>query len=177
MQWTVNGDNVALGQHFLQVVHASASNFLLNLGFQRLIVEVQQFLAVEWLESAQHTLANTPNSDCTNNLVFKVIFIFSNSGNIPVATGNLFVSWNEVANECEDGHEHMLCHRYDVGAGHFRDSDTTIGFVCGIEVNVVRSNAGGNGELELLSFSQSFGGQVTWMEADGNERLAQVSCR
>lgn len=76
---------------------------------------------------------------------------------------------DEVANEGEDSHEDMLCHRHDVGASHFRDGDTTVGFVCSIEVNVVRSNAGGDGKLELLSFGESLSGQVAWMEADSNE--------
>ena len=173
MQRAVDGDNVALGQHFLQVVHTSASNLLLNLGFQRLVIKVKQLLAVEWLESPQHTLANAPNSNCTYNLVLEVILVLSNSSDIPVSTRHLLVSWDEVANKGEDSHENMLCHRYDVGTSHFSDGDTTIGFVRGIQVNVVRSDASGNGELELFSFSESLGGQVTWMEAEGNKRSAQ----
>ena len=172
VQRAIDGNHVALGQHFLQVVHTSASNLLLNLRFQRLVVEVKQLFAIEGLESSQYTLANAPNSDCTYNLVLKVIFVLSNSGNVPVAAGNLFVSWDEVADEREDSHENMLCHGHDVGASNFSNGNTTIGFVCGIEVNVIRSNAGGNGELKLLSFSESFGRQVTWMEAERNEESA-----
>ena len=169
VQWAVDGDNVALGQHFLQVIHTSASNLLLNLGFERLVIEVQQLLAVEWLESPQHTFTNTPNSDRTYNFVLEVVFILRNSGNVPVSTGDLLVCWDEVANQGEDSHENMLCHRYDVGTSHFGDGDTTIGFVRGIQVNVVRSNASGNGELELFCFCESLGGQITWMEAEGKE--------
>ena len=66
----------------------------------------------------------------------------------------------------------MLCHRYDVGASHFSDDDTPIGLVGSIKVDVIRSNAGGDCEFELLSFSEPFGGEVTWMEANSNERLA-----
>lgn len=174
MQRAVDGDDVALGQHFLQVIHTSASNLLLNLRFKGLVIEVQQLLAVEGFESSQHTLANTPNSDCTYDLVLKVIFVLSNSGDVPVPTSDLLVSWNKVANKGKDSHEDMLCHGYHVGPSHFSDDDPTIGLVCGIEVNVVRSNAGSDGELELLSFGEPFGSQVTWMEADSNEQLAQT---
>lgn len=177
VQRTVDGDNVALSQHFLQVVHTSASNFILNLRFEGLVIEVQQLLAVERLESSQHTLANTPNSDCTYNLVLQVIFVLRNRGDVPVSTRDLLVSWDEVANKGENSHENMLCHGYDIGASHFSDSDTTVGLVCGIKVDMVRSNAGGDGELELFSFSESFGGQVAWMEADGNEQSAQAFWR
>lgn len=134
-----------------------------------MVIEVQQLLAVEWLESSQHTLANPANSDRTYNLALKIIFVLSNSGYIPVSTRDLLMGWDEVANEGEDSHEDMLCHRHDVGASHFGDGDTTVGLVCSIEVNVVRSNAGGDGKLELLSFGESLGGQVAWMEADSNK--------
>lgn len=69
----------------------------------------------------------------------------------------------------------MLRHRYNVGASHFSDGDTSIGLVCSIEVDVIRSNAGGDCELELLSFSEPFSGEVTWMETDSSERLASMS--
>ena len=79
------------------------------------------------------------------------------------------MSWNKVANEGEDGHEDMLCHRYDIGTSDFSDRDATVGFVPGIKVNVVRSNAGSDGKFELLSFSESIGCQVTWVEANSNK--------
>ena len=174
MQRAVDGDHVALGQHFVQVVHTSASNLLLNLRFKRLVIEVKQLLAIEWLESSQHTLANTPNSDCTYNFVLQVILILGNSGDVPVSTRDLLVSWDKVANKRENSHENMLCHGHNIGASHFGDRDATVRFVRGVEVNMVRSNTGGDGELEILSFSESFSGQVTWMEAD-EEQSAPTS--
>lgn len=62
----------------------------------------------------------------------------------------------------------MLCHRYNIGASYFSDGDTAICFICGIEVNVIRSNAGGNGDFEFLGLSKSFRGEVSWMKADDN---------
>lgn len=153
MQRTVDGDNVALTQHLRQVVDTSASNLFLNLRFKRLIIKVQQLLAIKWLESSQHTFANAPNSDCTYNLILEVIFVLSNSGDIPVSARDLLVSGDEIANKGENGHENMLCHGDDVRPSHFSDGDTTVSLVCGIEVDMVRANTGGNGELELLSLS------------------------
>lgn len=66
----------------------------------------------------------------------------------------------------------MLRHRHDIRASHFSNGDTAVGLVCGIEVNVIRSNAGGDCEFELLSFSEPFGSEVAGMEADSNKELA-----
>ena len=174
VQRAVDGDYVTLGQHLLQIIHTSAPNLLLNFGFKRLVIEIQQLLAVEGLQSPQHTFANAPNSDCTHYFVLKIIFVLGNGGDVPVSTRNLFVSWDEVANKGEDSHEHMLCHRHDVRASDLSDCDATVSLICSIQVNVIRSNAGCDREFELLSFSKPFGGQVTWMEADSNGKLAQL---
>jgi hypothetical protein len=55
--------------------------------------------------------------------------------------------------------------RYNVGASDFGNSDTTVGLVCGIEVNVVRSDTSSDGELEVLSLSQALGREVSRVEA------------
>ena len=168
MQRTVDRDYITLSQHLFQVIYTSASNFFLNLRLERLVVKVQQLLAVKWLESSQHAFADTPDSDCAHDLVLEIVFVLCNGGDIPVSTRNLLMSWNKVANEGEDGHENMLCHGYDIGTSDFSNRDATVGFVPGIKVNVVGSNAGSNGKFELLSFSESFGGQVPWVEANSN---------
>ena len=158
VQRTVDGDYITLSQHLFQVIYASASNFFLNLRLERLVVKVQQLFAIKWLESSQHTFANTPDSDCAHDLVFEIVFVLCNGGDIPVSTRNLLMSGNKVANEGEDGHENMLCHGHNIGTGDFSDRDATVSFVPGIKVNVVGSNARSDGKFELLSFSESFGG-------------------
>ena len=172
MQRTVDGDYITLSQHLVQVIYASTSNLFLNLRLERLVVKVQQLLAVKWLESSQHAFANTPDSDRAHDLVLEIVFVLRNGGDIPVSTRNLLMSWNKVANEGEDGHENMLCHGYDIGTSDFSDRDATVGFVPGIKVDVIGSNARSDGKFELLSFSESFGGQVPWVEANSNTRLA-----
>ena len=168
MQRTVDGDYITLSQHLFQVIYTSAANFFFNFRLERLVVKVQQLLTVKGLKSSQHALADTPDSNCAHDLVLEIVFVLRNGGNVPVSTRDLLMSWNKVANECENGHENMLCHGYDIGTSDFSDRDATIGFVPSIEVNVVGSNARSDGKFELFSFSESFGGQITWVEADSN---------
>ena len=59
----------------------------------------------------------------------------------------------------------MLGNGDDIGASHFSDGDTAVGLVGGIEVDVVRSNTGSDGDLQLLCLGQSLGSEVTRMEA------------
>lgn len=61
----------------------------------------------------------------------------------------------------------------DVGAGDFGDGDTAIGLVCGIEVDVVGTDPGGDGELELFGFGKTFSGEVAGMEAVGGRESSQ----
>ena len=161
----VDGDDIALGQHLFQSVHASATNLLLNLRFEWLVVEVEEFLAVERLESSQDTLSNTSNSNSTDDFTLKIVLVLCSRGNIPVSGLDLLVRGNEVADKGEDGHDDMFGNRHDVGASHFSNRNAAVGFVGSIEVNMVRSNTGGDCDLELLGLGEAFSGQVTGMEA------------
>lgn len=58
----------------------------------------------------------------------------------------------------------MLSHRDDVAAGDFSNSDSAIGFVGSIQVNVVRADASGDGDLETLGLGQTLCGEVTGVE-------------
>jgi hypothetical protein len=61
----------------------------------------------------------------------------------------------------------------DVGAGDFGDGDAAVGLVGGVQVDVVRADTSGDGELELLGLGQAFGSEVTGVEAV----KMVVSCR
>ena len=122
----VDGHDVALRQHFLQAVHAPAADLLFDLGLERLVVEVQQFLAVEGLESSQHTLADAANGDGADDFVLEVVFVLGDGGDVPVASLNLFVSGHEVADQGEDGHYDVLGDGDDVRAGDFGHGDAAI---------------------------------------------------
>jgi hypothetical protein len=62
----------------------------------------------------------------------------------------------------------------DVGASNLGDSNTAVGLVRGIEVDVVRSNTSSNGKLQVLSLGQTLGGKVTWVETVDRDLLADV---
>ena len=58
----------------------------------------------------------------------------------------------------------MLGDRDNVRASHFGDGDTAIGFVCSIEIDVVRSNTGCDGDLKLLRLLETLSGEVARVE-------------
>lgn len=58
----------------------------------------------------------------------------------------------------------MLSNGDNIGASHLGDGDTAVGFVGGIEVDVVRANTSSDGELELLRLLETLLGEVAWVE-------------
>ena len=165
----VDGDNITLSEHLLEVLDAAAANLLLGLGGEGLVVKVEKLLAVEGLEAAEHTLTDTADSDGTDDLALKVELVLSDGGNIPVAVLDLLVGGDEVADEEEDGHDDVLSDGDDVGASDFGNGDTTVGSVGGVEVNVVGTNTGSDGELEVLGLGQALCGEVTGVEGSGDD--------
>jgi len=174
MQRAVDGDYIALAQHLLKRFHASASDFFFDLGFERLVVKVQQFLAVERFESAQNTFTDTAHSHCANSLALEIKFVLRGRGNIPLSRLDLLVRGDEVADESEDGHDDVFCHGDNVGAGDFRDGNSSIGIVGCVEVDVVRADSSCYGELEFLGFLESLRSEVTWMESVTRARRQSV---
>jgi hypothetical protein len=168
----VDGDNVTLGKQLLEGVNAAASNLLLLLIGKGLVVEVEKLLAVEGLEAAEDTLTNAADSDGTDNLALEIELLLGSVGDIPLTTLDLLVSRDEVADEDEDGHEDVLSNGDDVGASDLSDSDTTVGLVGSVEVDVVRADTSGNSELELLGTGQTLSGQVTGVERSGDDDLS-----
>jgi hypothetical protein len=168
----VDGDNVTLGEHLLECVDAAASNLLLLLLGQGLVVKVEKLLAVEGLEAAEDTLANAANSDGTDNLALEIELLLGSVGDIPLTTLDLLVGRDEVADEDEDSHEDVLSDGDDVGASDLSDGDTAVGLVGSVEVDVVRADTSGNSELEILGTGQSLSGQVTGVERSGDDDLS-----
>jgi len=104
----VNGDNITLTQELVEVLNSSAANLLLDLGLKGLVIEVKQFLAVEWLKTTENTLSDTANRDGTDDLVLEIKLVLGHGGHVPVTPLNLLVSRNEVADKSEDGHDDVL---------------------------------------------------------------------
>jgi len=165
VQGAVDGDNVALSKHVLKVLDTAAANFLLDLRGQRLVVVVEELLAVKGLETAENTLTDTANGDCTDGLALKVELVLGDGSNVPLTIADLLVSRDEVADQCEDGHDNVLSDRDNVAASNFSDGDTTVGLVGGVEVDMVRANTSSDGNFEVLSLGQTLSGQVTGVEA------------
>ena len=164
MERAVDGDNIALCEHLLEVLHATATNLLLDLRAQGLVVEVEELLAVEGLETAEHTLTDTANSDSTDNLVLEIVLVLGDLGNVPVTTGDLLVRRDKVADEGKDGHDDVLSDGDDVGASDLGDGDTAVGLVGSIEIDVVGTDTSSDGELEVLCLSKALCCEVTGVE-------------
>lgn len=161
----VDGDNVTLCKHLLEVLDATATNLLLLLRAERLVVKVEELLAVEGLQTAEDTLADTANGNGTDNLALKVELVLGGLGDVPVTTGDLLTGGTEVADESEDGHDDVLGNGDDVGASDLGDGDAAVGLVGLVQVDVVRTNTGGDSDLEVLALLQAVGGEVTGVEA------------
>lgn len=174
VQGAVDSDDVALGEHLLEGVNAAAADLLLDLRGQRLVVVVEELLAVEGLQAAQDALANAADGDGADDLALEVELVLGDSRDVPLAVADLVVCGDEVADQEEDGHDDVLGDGDDVGAGDFGNGDTAVGLVGGVQVDVVRADTSGDGELELLGLGQALSGQVTGVEAG---RAVRSGCR
>lgn len=163
----VDSDDVALGEHLLEVLDAAAANLLLLLRRQGLVVVVEELLAVESFQTAEDTLSDTADGDGTDDLVLEIVLVLGDGGDVPVAAGDLLVGGDEVADEDEHGHDDVLGDGDDVGASDFSDGDTAVGGVGGVEVDVVGTDTCGDTDLEVLALSETLGGDVTRVEAMG----------
>lgn len=161
----VDGDNVTLGDQLLEGVDTAAANLLLDLRRQGLVVVVQELLAFEGLETAEHTLTDTADSDGTDDLALKVELVLGDGSDVPLTAGDLLVGRDEVADQGQDGHDNVLSDGGDVAASDLSDGDTAVGLVGSVEVDVVRADTSGQGKLELLGLGQTLRGQVTGVEA------------
>lgn len=145
VQRAVDGHDVAACEQLIHGIDALAPNLLLLVLAERLVVKVEELLAVEASETTQDTLSNTADAHCSDNLALQIILLLSSGGDIPLTTLYLFMSRNKVANQDEDGHDDVLSDGYDIAAGDFGDGDTAVRLVGGIEVDMVRTDAGCDG--------------------------------
>jgi hypothetical protein len=128
----VDGDDVTLCQHLLQVLDPPAPNLLLLLRGQGLVVKVQEFLAVKRLQAPEHSLSDASYCNGAHNLALEIVLVLRNLCDIPLAGLDLLVGRHEVAHQSQDGHNDMLGYGDDVGPGDLCYSDATVGLVRGI---------------------------------------------
>lgn len=69
----------------------------------------------------------------------------------------------------------MLSDGDDVGSSNFSNGDTTVGLVGSIEIDVIRSNTGSDGDLEVLGLGKTFGSEVTRVETKKGNLLGSAS--
>ena len=176
VQRAVDGDDVALGEHVLEIVDAAAANLLLLLVGQGLVVVVEQLGAVEGLEAAQDALANAADGDGADDLALEVVLLLGGGGHVPVAALHHLVGGHEVADQHQDGHDHVLGHRHHVGARHLSHRDAAVGLVSCVEVHVVRPDTRRHRQLEVLGLGEALGRQVARVEAvEGGKKREVVS--
>lgn len=175
VQGAVDGDNVTLSKHLLEVLDATGTNILLNLGAKGLVVVVEELLAVEGLQTAEDTLTNTADGNGTDDLALEVELVLGDGGNVPLTVADHLVGRDEVADEVEDGHDNVLGDGDDVAAGDFGDGDTTVGLVGSVEVDVVRANTSSDGDLEVLGLGQTLLGEITGVEATLSVKSTRIN--
>lgn len=174
MERAVDGDHITLSQHLLKVLHTPAANFFFHLGLEGLVVKVQEFLAVERLETAKHTFTDTTNSDGPDDLALEIIFVLGHGSNIPVSSFNHLVGRNKVADQSQDGHDDVLSHGDDVAASDFGDGDTAIGLVGSVQVHMVGADTRSDCDLELLGLCETLSSQIAGVET-GRMASARLS--
>lgn len=137
MQGTVDGNNVTLFYHILELFDTYTANFFRLFFTQRLVVEVEELLAVKRFKSAQDALTDTTNTNGTNDLVLEIILLLGDGSNIPVTSLHLLVGGDKVSNQYQDGHNNVLSNRDDITASDFGDRNTAISLVGNVKVDVV----------------------------------------
>lgn len=158
MQRAIDGNDITLREHLLEIVNATAANLLLNLGRERLVVVVEQLLAVEGLQTTEHTLTDAADGNGADDFALEVELVLGRSRDVPVTTADLVVRGHKVAHQDEDGHDYVLGDGHDVGARDLGDGDAAVGLVGGVQVDVVRTNTGRDCQLQLLGLGQTLGG-------------------
>ncbi|KAB8291790.1 hypothetical protein EYC80_006584 [Monilinia laxa] len=161
---TVDSNNITLRQHLLQVRNSSTSDLLLNLRLKRLVIKVQQLLAVKRLQSSQDTLTDSTHCNGTDDLALEIKLVLGGGCNVPLASLDLLVCGYKVADQNQDGHDDVLGDRYDVGSGYLGNGDTAVSLIGSVEIDVVGSNTGCDGDLEVLGLGETLGCEVAWVE-------------
>jgi hypothetical protein len=119
----IDGDDISLSEHILEFLNSSATNFLGGLFVEGLVIEVEEFLAVEGHETSQDTFTDTADTDGSNDLTLDIEGVLGDGGDVPFTTHDLFMGGNKVADEGEHGKNDVLSNRDDIGSSDFSDED------------------------------------------------------
>ena len=72
---------------------------------------------------------------------------------------------DKVADEDEDCHDDVFGDGDDVRASDFRHSDTAVGLIRCVEIDVVGSDTCCDGNLEILGLGEALGGEIAGVES------------
>lgn len=133
----VDGDDIGLSKHLLEALDSSAANFLGGFSGERLVVEVEEFLAVEGYETSQDTFSDTSDTDGGDDLALDIEGVLGDGSDVPFTTRDHLVRGDKVADEGEHGQDDVLGDGDDIGPSDLGDEDLVL--VGGVQVNVVGS--------------------------------------
>ena len=131
--------------------------FLFDVGGQSAPVGVVQ-PDTERRQAPQHRLADPAGSHQTDVHTLQVVGALHAVGDVPAAVGRVAVGRHEIADESQYLHDRVLGDADAVAEGDFGDSDV----MCdgGVEIDVIRTDSGGDRQLQLGRLRDAFRGQV-----------------
>ena len=124
---------------------------------------------VERRHPAQHGQADAAGGDHADVHALDVVGALDAVGDIPAAVGDPLMGGDEVAHQREDLHDRVLGDADAVTEGDLGDRDPARDR--GVEIDVVRADAGGQRQLEILRFGDPLGGQVRRPKRLGNNDI------
>ena len=113
---------------------------------------------VERCQPAQHGLADAAGGDHTDVHALEVIGVLDAVGDIPASVGDPFVGGDKIAHQRQDLHDGVLGHTDAVAVGDLGDGDPAGNRR--VEIDVVRTDPGSEGQLQIGSFGDPLGGQI-----------------
>src|SRR5277367_4243092 len=113
---------------------------------------------VERRHPPQHGSADAAGGDHADVHALDVVGVFDAVGDIPAAVRRPLVGGNEIAHQRQDLHDGVLGDADAVAEGDLGDGDPAGNGR--VEIDVVRTDPGGEGQLQIGSFGDPLGAQI-----------------
>lgn len=128
MERSVDGDDVALSEEFLEVFDTTSVDLLLSFGREILVIVVcrkrsktgqplptmsesgrhtEELLAVEGNESLENTVTDSTTTQSSNDFSFQIVSVLGDTSYVPFLVDDLSVTDVVVANEEENRHNNL----------------------------------------------------------------------
>jgi hypothetical protein len=149
MERTIDSDNIGLTEHLLERFYPASSNLFFGLSRKRLVIKVEEFLAIEWNKTSQYTFTDTADTDSGYHFTFDIEGVLSDGGDVPFTPCDLLMGGNKVADKCKHGKDDyllitiiqktltMFSDRDDIRSSNFSNKDFLL--VGSSQVNVIGS--------------------------------------